>query len=185
VPKNIARIPLPEQSEISEEIKTILEKYPPINVYAILAHAPSCCGPWIDLIKGIYATGIDVRLREIAICRIGYLTGSDYELHQHHFIALKNGVTEEEIQIITSEGPVSSLDIDGNFICQVVDELEKTAKITDETFLRLREMFSVSDMVAFGVMLATYCAVGRLANFCRLEIEPSNPLQGFVGFATK
>jgi hypothetical protein len=182
---SIARIPLPKQSEIPEEIKNILAKYPPINIYAMLAHLPSCCGPWTDLIKGIYATGIDVRLREIAICRIGYLTGSDYEFHQHHFIALKNGITEKQIQIIINENPVTSLDKEGNFICQVVDELEKNAKITDATFLKLREMFSVSDMVAFGVMLATYCAVGRLANFCRLEIETSNPLQGFSGFAKK
>jgi alkylhydroperoxidase family enzyme len=149
----------------------------------MLARVPGCCGPWTELIKGIYATDIDVRLREIAICRIGHLTGSDYESHQHHFIALKNGVSEAEIQAIIRENPVTSLDKDGNFICQVVDELEKNAKITDATFLKLREMFSVNDMVAFGVMLATYCAVGRLANFCRLEIEASNPLQGFAGFA--
>lgn len=176
-------IPLLSRNEIPPEVLNELDKYPPIHIYTALAYVPSCCKPWLDLIKGIYESGLDVRIREIAVCRIGYLTKSAYELHQHHFIALKNGVTEEEFKTITTENPVYSLDEAGNFICKVIDELEKMATLSDETLVELKRHYSIKEIVAMSIAFSTYCAVGRITNMLRLEIEESNPLQGYKGFA--
>ncbi|CDZ79229.1 hypothetical protein BN59_03547 [Legionella massiliensis] len=103
-------------------------------------------------------------------------------MHQHHFIALKNGVTEKEIQAIIHEVPVTSLDEEGNLICQAVDELQKKFSLSDETFEELNKRLNTKDIVSFGVTVAMYFAVAILANFCRLQIEPTNPLKDFKGF---
>lgn len=179
------RISIPKRDKIAPEVLKELDKYPQINIYTVLAHTPSCCKPWMDLIKGIYDSGLSPRLREIGICRLGYLTKSEYESHQHHFIGLKNGLTEEEIHIITSENPVVSLDEEGNFICKVVDELERKSTVSDATFDELTRRYSESVIVAMSVAFATYGAVGRITNMLRLEIEESNPLKNYGSFAKK
>ncbi len=175
-------IPLLERHEIPPELLKELDKYPQINIYTALAYVPSCCKPWMDLIKGIYNTGLNPRIREIGICRIGHLMNSAYESHQHHFIALQNGVTEDEIKKITHEKTVQSLDEEGNFICKVVDELVNQANLSEATFIELRRRYSVKDVVAMSVTFATYSAVGQLVNMLRLPIEESNPLKNFSGF---
>ncbi|RUR04770.1 carboxymuconolactone decarboxylase family protein [Legionella sp. km772] len=134
------------------------------------------------MINGIYASGFSPRLREIALVRIGAVTKAEYELHQHHFIALKNGVTEEEIQAIIHEKSVNSLEKEANLICRAVDELQRGFAISDETFDELAQHFNTKDIVSLGVAVAMYFAVAILANFCRLEIESSNPLKEFKGF---
>jgi len=178
----VKRIPLLADQQISPDILTLLKKYPRINIYTLLAHSPTTCKPWIDLINGIYSSGFSPRLREVALVRIGIVTHADYELHQHHFIALKNGVTEQEIQAISNEFPVTSLDEQGNLMCRAVDEIHKIFSITDDTFQQLNKMFATHDIVSLGVTIAIYFAVAILANFSRLEIESSNPLKDFHGF---
>lgn len=176
------RIPLLADEQIDPEILNLLKKYPRINIYTLLAHSPTVCKPWIELINGIYNSGLSPRLREIALVRIGVVTDASYELHQHHFIALKNGVGEQDIQAIIKESPVSSLDPHGNLICLAVDELRKNFSLTDDTFKKLSELFNSKDLVSMGVAIATYFAVAILTNFSRLEIETSNPLKDFKGF---
>ena len=84
--------------------------------------------------KVLYDGKLNIRLREIAICRQAYKAKSAYELHQHGLLAKANGVTEEEIKAITSEEPVNSLDDEANFICHVADELEKEATLSKKTY---------------------------------------------------
>lgn len=176
------KIPILPDDQIPSDVLSLLKQYPRINVYTVLAHSPSVCKPWIEMINGIYASGFSARLREVALVRIGAVTKAEYELHQHHFIALKNGVTEEEVQAIIHEASVTSLDEEGNLICRAVDELHKRFSLSDETFDELTNHFSTKDIVSLGVAVAMYFAVAILANFCRLEIEPSNPLKDFQGF---
>ena len=176
------RIPILSDEQIPAEVLSVLKQYPRINVYTVLAHSPSVCKPWIEMINGIYASGFSPRLREVALVRIGAVTKAEYELHQHHFIALKNGVSEEEIQMIIHEASVTNLDEESNLICRAVDELHQRFSLSDETFDELSKHFSTKDIVSLGVAVAMYFAVAILANFCRLEIEPSNPLKGFQGF---
>lgn len=45
----------------------------------------------------------------------------------------------------------------------------------------LNKPFNTKDIVFFGVAVAMYFAMAILANFCRLEIEPTNPLNDFKG----
>lgn len=172
----------PSDSEIPPDVLHLLNKYPRINIYTTLARSPEICTSWIGMINGVYASGLDPRLREIALVRIGVVTDSKYELHQHRLIALKNGVTEEEIEHIINQYTVTSLDADGNLICRAIDELRASFTLSDETFAGLSALLDTKDLVSLGATIAIYFAVALLANFCGLQIEESNPLKEFAGF---
>lgn len=172
-------IPIPADAEIAATQLNVLKGLPNINIYRIIAaYTPTCFIPWVDLVKGLYQCEFDMRLKEMAILRQAYRAHSAYEMHQHRFIALQNGVTEAEIKVIMSEGKVTSLDDEANFICQVADEMETTATLTDATYNELISRYSLKTAMEIIVTLAFYCCVARVLNSTRIPVENDNPLQG-------
>jgi hypothetical protein len=67
--------------------------------------------------------------------------------HQHRFIAMNNGITEEELSQILTDDKVRSLAPLENLICQAADEMESHATITDDTFRALNEQLDHRELV--------------------------------------
>ena len=169
-------VDLPEDQEIPQPALERLSNVPPINIYRLLAIVPQAVIPWTDLTQAVYECGLDARLREIAICRQARTANAGYELHQHQFIARNNGVSEAELDAVLHEPTVRSLDESANLVCQVADELERGATLSDETFDRLYGAFGRQNATELVFILSFYCAVARLSNSTRIPIEQENPL---------
>lgn len=171
-------VPLPEDKDIQKDCLKRLKELPAINIYRLLTLVPEVFHPWLDLVAGLYQTKFDMRLKEIAICRQAFKAKSDYELHQHKFIAKQNGVTEKELQIILTEETVTSLDEEANFICKVADEMEMNATISNSTFNELFSRYNKRLALELIITLGFYCCVARVLNASRIPIETENPLEG-------
>ncbi|KTD63660.1 carboxymuconolactone decarboxylase [Legionella santicrucis] len=170
-------IPLPQDNELPPETVDLLNSLPPLNIHRLLTLAPNTHKPWLDFVAGIYKGNFDPRLREIAICRYGFKTNSAYELHQHKALARKAGISSEELEIICTEQKVVSLSNEENFICQVVDEFEDLATLTDETFTKLLERYSVALIMELFTILGHYSCVCRVLNASRIPLEAVSPLE--------
>lgn len=171
-------IPLPKNSDLPADVAARLDSLPAINVYRMIANAPSCLIPWTDLIKGLYQSSVDIRLREIAILRQAYKAKSEYELHQHKFIAQGNDISEEEIAMICQPNEVTQLSELENTICKMADELEVTATLSDETLSKLQGYFDTKELTELILLTSVYCSVARILNATRVQIEDNNPLAG-------
>lgn len=69
-----------------------------LSIFQVLLHHPRLAGAFHGLLGTMLWEGIlDSRLRELAIMRIGWLTGSDYEWTQHWRVALGIGVVAEDL----------------------------------------------------------------------------------------
>jgi alkylhydroperoxidase family enzyme len=70
-----------------------------LNLFKVLAHNPALLRNYTRFGTTFFtnATALAPRLREIAVLRVGQLTGSEYEFAQHVRIALMAGLTVEEI----------------------------------------------------------------------------------------
>jgi alkylhydroperoxidase family enzyme len=170
-------VDLPEDREIPEPALQRLRSVPPINIYRLLAIVPQSVVPWTDLTQAVYECELDARLREIGICRQARAAHAEYELHQHRFIALNNGVSEAELDAVLHEPTVESLDPTANLVCKVADELEGRATLTDATFEQLYGAFGRRIATELLFILSFYSAVARLSNASRIPIEGDNPLQ--------
>ena len=153
-----------------------LNSLPPINLYRMIANAPQCVIPFADLVKALYASKVPVRLREIAILRQATLAKSDYELHQHKFIASNNGLTKEEIDMICADAKVSGLSEQENLICQMAEESETQAGLSDLILSSLRQNFDITELIELILITSFYCCVARVLNATRVDIEDDNPL---------
>lgn len=174
----VTRIKLPNDSELPEDVVERLNSLPPINVYRLIAKIPQCLIPWADMVKSLYECKVPIRLREIAIVRQASRAKSMYELHQHKFIAKGNGVTDEEIEHICNASKVNQLLESENLVCQMADELEQTATISDETREGLISAFGEKQCLELLLVTSFYCCVARVLNSSRIEIEKENPLDG-------
>jgi alkylhydroperoxidase family enzyme len=132
--------------------------------------------PWTDLTKALYQSKLNPRYREIAILRQAHRAHAPYEIHQHRFIAMNNGITEEELSLILTDDKVRSLSPLENLICQAADEMESHATITDDTFRALNEQLDRRELIELLLAISVYCAVARFLNSARIQIEDDNPL---------
>lgn len=173
-----SRLTLPTNSELPQDVAQRLDQLPPINVYRMIANAPSCLIPWTDMVKGLYESKVAIRYREIAILRQAFMAKSAYELHQHKFIAQSNGLTDEEINMICTAGNVTGLAEVENLICDMAEQLEVTANLSDETFTALQAYFDQQELAELIILISFYSAVARVLNATRTQIEANNSLEG-------
>jgi alkylhydroperoxidase family enzyme len=69
-----------------------------LSIFRVLLNHPTLARAINDLLATMLWHGsLDTRLRELAIMRIGWLTASDYEWTQHWRVALRLGVSAEDL----------------------------------------------------------------------------------------
>lgn len=69
-----------------------------LNVFRVLLGHPTLAGALYELLSTLLWKGkLDVRLRELAIMRIGWRTASVYEWTQHWRVARDIGIPEDEL----------------------------------------------------------------------------------------
>src|SRR5437773_7727480 len=130
IPMSTSPLPFPTDEELPEDVVRRLRERPPISIYRLIATAPQLLIPWTDLVSALYQSTVPARLREIAILRQAACANCQYELHQHGILALSNGLSKEEVALITSSQPVTTLSAAENLVCRLLLEKKKEQKIT-------------------------------------------------------
>jgi alkylhydroperoxidase family enzyme len=171
-------LPLPTDDELPEDVLRRLRDRPPLSIYRLIATAPQVLIPWTDMVSALYHSTVSARLREIAILRQAACANSKYELHQHGVLALSNGLSEQEVALITSPERVTSLSVSENLVCKMSEELERNGTLNEATFDEARALFDNRQFVELVTLISFYCCVARFLNATRLQIESTNPLEG-------
>jgi alkylhydroperoxidase family enzyme len=90
----------------TEELKELYERLSQgglglgvLNLFKVLAHSPTLMRSYLRFGTTFFTDAVTLspRLREIAVLRVGQLTGSEYEFGQHVRIALMAGIAVEEV----------------------------------------------------------------------------------------
>lgn len=93
----VPRLPVDEAKAAADEAG-VPDYMAELAIFQVLLNHPTLARAINDLLATMLWHGsLDTRLRELAIMRIGWLTGSDYEWTQHWRVALGLGVSEEDL----------------------------------------------------------------------------------------
>ena len=169
------RIPLPTDDELTPEHREILAKLPPLNVFRMVAGTERGLRPFLQLGSVVLSSSLDARRREIAVLRVAHATGAGYERAQHERLARNAGVSDEEINAIATEEPVSSLDDEGNLICRVADEVSRDVRLSDETLEQIIERYGAREAAEVILLVSYYNMVSRFLESTRVELEDEPP----------
>ncbi len=171
------KIPLPDDADLESESREILAKLPALNVFRMMANAPASFRPLIEFAFSLLVTSeFDARKREIAILRVAHVTRASYEWFQHVIVAKRVGVTDEEIEQIAVDGPVTGLDEEGNLLCRVADEISNEVRLGDDALQQILDRYGTRQATELILCISYFNMLSRFLESTRVELEEESPL---------
>jgi alkylhydroperoxidase family enzyme len=168
----MARIPYPTPEQLSDKARDFAAKLPPLNIFRMLSHSDHLFEPFVRLGNGFLGKGtLDPVLREVAILRVGYISGSRYETFQHEVIGRRLGMSDALFAALKQGADAADLTPQQRQVVRYVDDVVKNVRASDETFAALREQFSVQQMQELTLVTGYYMMVCRFLETFGVEVE--------------
>jgi 4-carboxymuconolactone decarboxylase len=143
------------------------------NSILLLAHHPALAGPWLEFnAKVARGVAISARQKEIAILRVAWRRGSDYEWIQHMLSAARAGLTVPDFHALQSNdagGAWSELDA---IVIRATDETCLDGGIAPSTLTALNAHFSTEQVFELLFVVGCYIALAAILNTAGAIIEP-------------
>ncbi len=161
----MARIPYadlkdPEVSPLVEQI--VAERGSVLHLYQMLLHSPPVARGCLNHLTGIrHNTSLSGSLREMVIMRIALLNGAPYEADQHAPIALKEGMTQAQLDALDDWEPSTLFSPVERAVLAYTDAMTRNIQVADEVFDAVREHFAPRQLVELTATIATYNMVSR------------------------
>ena len=117
---------------------------------------------------------IDIRDRELAILRIGWLSQAPFEWGAHVKIAKRNGITAEEIERVIEGSLAPGWSKKERAIVRAMEELHFASMIADDTWADLQEFYNDKELIELVILAGQYKTVAYYQNCLRLPLPESN-----------
>ncbi len=170
----MAKIPYADQNNpqiapLADRIKN--ERGKVLNLYAMLLHSPPVAEGWLKLFTAIRQQGsLSGRLRELVILRIAVINKAEYEFSQHVPFALKEGITEAQLDALRDGriDPFSDLE---QGVLAYADSMTREVHVPDAVFDAVRPHFNERELVELTATIAGYNLVSRFLEALLIDQE--------------
>lgn len=182
--------PLPEREwtdELGELIDQNWSAPPPgnrNNLYRTLARHPELFRAWSEFGRVLLNGRLPARDRELLVLRTAWLTQCRFEWAFHVPLALRVGISAEEIDRVVEDPGTSRWDDGDAALLGAVDDLIHHAVIGEERWHRLRARYDDAQLMEIPVVVGQYQLVAYLTNSVRIQPAeglPSLPTQAGHG----
>ena len=151
----------------------LLGDRPPLNIYRMLPHAGPAAVGFLKLGGALLRRGeLDPRLREIAILRVGMISGATYEVYQHKRVARQAGLAAAKIAALTEPGSdFGVFDERERFVIEFTDQVVHHVKVNDAMFARAQATFGERPLAELVLTIGFYMMVSRFLENYEVDIE--------------
>jgi alkylhydroperoxidase family enzyme len=144
------------------------------NITRAIAHSPRAAR--LVAARGMYLrheSGLDARLRELAILQVGYSTRSAYEWAHHVSIALSVGLSENDIKAIglETQGARSHLEPLASAVLAAARSLTDDIVLPRDLFDVLAAELSDEHLVDLLVAIGEYNGLVRVMAAIEIDLE--------------
>lgn len=143
------------------------------NVLSTLIHHAALTGPFMAYNRVLLETpALGHRLREIMVLRVAWHTRSTYEWVQHALLAVRIGMTTDEIVAVTrgaDAGTWTPLETD---LLAATDQLLDGHCIEDDTWARLAAQLDERQLVEVVFTVGTYTCLAMAFNSFGIQLDP-------------
>jgi 4-carboxymuconolactone decarboxylase len=157
----------------------LLGDRPPLNLYRMLPHAGPAAVGFLQLGGALLRRGtLEAPLREVAILRVGMISGAAYEVHQHKPLARKVGLAPEKIAAVTDDaGDLGVLDARERFVLDFTDQLVHRVKASDAMFAQARSLLGERQTAELVLTIGFYMMVCRFLENYEVDIEAPDSVE--------
>ncbi len=146
-----------------------------LHLYAMLLHSAPIGEGWLNYLTAIrQKSGLAGDVREMVIMRIAHLNGAPYEAQQHAPIALKEGMTQGQLDALDDWSPSSLFSPLQRAVLAYTDAMTKDIHVADAVFDAMRVHFDEQGIVELTATIAAYNMVSRFLE--ALQIHSTDPL---------
>jgi alkylhydroperoxidase family enzyme len=168
----MARIDYPDPSDLEPATMDLLAKLPPLNLFRMMAGSERTLKEFVDLGNQIlFRSQLDPVLREIAILRVGVLSGASYEVHQHERVGRAVGMSDALIAAVRVGPAATDLDEIQRSVMRFTDDVVANVRAGDETFGAVAAMLSVRELQELTLTIGYYMMVSRFLETFDIELE--------------
>ena len=148
-----------------------------INVYKLLLHSPALAESWFAHNNAVrWKTGLDGRLRELVIVRIGYLARVPYIVGQHvPKLAIPEGLTLAECDALKDWEGSPLFSTRDRTVLAYADSMTLDIHVPAAVFTGLKPHFDERGIVELTVLIGTYNMHARVMQALEIDPEPAGP----------
>ena len=111
------------------------------------------------------------RCRELAILRIAVINGADYEFNAHVPFALKEGLTQAQLDALAADRVPEGLTAADRAVLAYADAMTRQVRVPDEVFAQVRKQLPERELVELTVTIAGYNCVSRFLEAIQVDHE--------------
>ncbi|MGE3772268.1 MAG: carboxymuconolactone decarboxylase family protein [Gammaproteobacteria bacterium] len=169
-----------EPQEWNDEQRALMEPFVKSgtawNVFKTLVRHTGLFKRWLPFATHVLSKQtLSLRERELLILRIGWLCRAPYEWTQHVQIALRAGITAEEIERIAAGPDAPGWRAHEAALLRAADELHRDACIGDATWCTLAETYGTEQLMDVVFTVGQYRLVSTALNTFGVEIDAALP----------
>ena len=136
----------------------------------MLLHSGPVAEGWLRYLSAIrHECTLPGALRELVIMRIAQLNGVPYEAEQHAPIALRGGVTQEQIDALDRWLVSDQFDAQQRAVLAHCDAMTRTVHAPDEVFAAVRGVLDNRHLVELTATVGAYNMVSRFLEAMRID----------------
>ncbi len=170
-------VPLPTDQELGLLRKMALKPGGDLNVSRMVAGTDDMMLGVVAMVQGVFgAKHIPTQSRELIILRSAMLLNCPYEWQQNTQMAKNAGCTQEQIDAVAANGPVTTLGDEINLIMKATDELTNSATLTDSTLQALLNRYQPTVTRKLILTISWFNLLTRFLNGCRVPIETEDKI---------
>lgn len=161
----MARLPYadlthPEVSPLVEQI--VAERGSVLHLYQMLLQSPPVARGWLNHLTGIrHNSSLAGDVREMVIMRVAIINGAPYEAEQHAPIALKEGMTQAQLDELAAWESSSLFSDKERAVLAYTDAMTRNVQVPDDVFANVQSYFEPRQLVELTATVATYNMVSR------------------------
>ena len=173
----MARLPYadlssPEALPLVERI--VAERGHVLHLYQMLLHSPPLAEGWLAYLTAVrQKLTISGALRELIIMRVALLNGAPYEAFQHAPIALKEGVTQGQLDALERWEASPLFNATERAVLKLTDAMTRDIHFAPEITAAVRDALGERGTVEAAATIAAYNMVSRFLE--ALQISETDP----------
>jgi alkylhydroperoxidase family enzyme len=133
-----------------------------LHLYAMLLHSPPITEGWLHFLTAIrQECTLEGTIRELIIIQIAILNGARYEADQHIPIALREGISQAQIDALLNWRNSTLFDERTRAVLAYCEAITVTIVVDQEIFSAVRSHFDDLRLVELTATIAAYNMVSR------------------------
>lgn len=173
----MARLPYadlthPEAAPLVQRI--VAERGSVLHLYQMLLHSPPLAEGWLNYLTAVrQKLSIGGALREMVIMRVAVLNGAPYEAYQHAPIALKEGMTQAQLDALEHWQDSPFFSDTERAVLRLTDAMTREIHFAPEIMEAVRAALGERGAVEVTATIAAYNMVSRFLE--ALQIHADDP----------